>query len=361
MVRRHPASEQEVVRLSTGAIVVKKLFPLNLDTERKKWLANRQHSPHFEYEAVRIGEDRLRKLRELRFDDSFQGQILGDKRNESVKIVELLWAVGRENFTEMATRLFPWPDAETVRQAKQALKKTKWGKEKGPYFDFRQLKKIFEWRFGQYGLNWEVRGVDFPGGKLSVNKSGALNLGLSTRYSLERTMTAVVHEIDTHVLRTENGKLQPLRVFQTGLPGYTKTEEGLAVYRVNKLGLNILKVFIPQIRVIALDIARRASFAQTAAAVMDLGLTPKQAWSLVWRLKRGLADTGRPGGFAKDGLYYSGCCRVAAFAEKGGRINDLYVGKIGLEHLEMISRLPGLIKPRYLPLPLKREDLERFV
>lgn len=277
-----------------------------------------------------------------------------------IKIVELLRVVGRENFTEMAARFFPWPDEAMVKQARSDLKKARWYKSKGPFFDFDKLKEIFEWRFGQYGINWEVTGVDFPGSKLSVDKKGTLRLGKTTRFSLERTMTAVVHEIDTHVLRTENGKLQPLKVFQTGLPGYKETEEGLAVFRVNKLELNILKVFIPQIRVVALEIARKASFAKTAEAVMDLGLTPKQAWSLVWRLKRGLSDTGRPGGFAKDGLYYTGCCRVAEFVEKGGRINDLYVGKVGLEHLERISRLPGLKKPRFLPLSLKREDLEKF-
>lgn len=359
-IRKNKTSEAALGGLSRKALIIKDLVPLNLEAERERWLANRKYSPVFEYRRIKFEEDLLPKLRGMRFDDSPEGQIFREKRNETIKKIELLQAVGREDFSEKSGVLFPWPDAQTVNQAKADLKNANWKKQQGPFFDSRKLKKIFEWRFKEYGLGWVVEEVDFPDGKLSVNKKNTLKLGRSTRYSLERAMTAVRHEIDTHVLRTENGKLQPLKAFQTGFPGYTLTEEGLAVYQVSRLRLNILKSFIPQIRVVALNEARKASFARTAETVMDLGLSARQAWNIVWRLKRGLADTRRPGGFSKDGSYYIGCRRVAEYAQKG-KLEDLYVGKIGLEHLDLVSRLPGLKKPRFLPLPLKREDLERFL
>ena len=50
------------------------------------------------------------------------------------------------------------------------------------------------------------------------------------------------------------------------------------------------------------------------------------------RVKRGLADPGGPGAYAKDGVYLSGWRRVRAWLADGGDIGLLYVGKVGLEH-----------------------------
>ncbi len=58
------------------------------------------------------------------------------------------------------------------------------------------------------------------------------------------------HEIDCHVLRSENGKQQPFKIFNYGFPNYLETEEGYAIYMVNQLGIKTRKIFFPQIRVL---------------------------------------------------------------------------------------------------------------
>ena len=99
-------------------------------------------------------------------------------------------------------------------------------------------------------------------------------------------------------------------------------------------------------RVIAVDsVVKELSFRDCFGALVDYDFTEDDAWNLTVRAYRG-------GGFIKDHVYLEGYYKVKEFAENGGDICDLYVGKVGIDDLPLVKKLldKGILKePTYLP------------
>lgn len=166
----------------------------------------------------------------------------------------------------------------------------------------------------------------------------------------------VAHEIDVHVLRCEAGRLQPLRLFSTGLPGALTTEEGLALHaeaRVAGLAPGFLR--------------RQARLAHAVRDAEVMGfrdlfesLSPDvgsaTAFGMALRLKRGLAHPERGGVYAKDCVYLAGWRAVGDWLAGGGDVARLYVGKVGLDHpvADWIAAgwvIPGPVAPTMFRSP----------
>jgi len=142
-----------------------------------------------------------------------------------------------------------------------------------------------------------------------------------------------------NIARAENGKKQRYLLFSYGFPNYLETEEGLAVYneKINDLLPNhILKHYAG--RVIAVDLALKNSFSIVYNELLQY-FNKDIAWNLALRAKRGLADTSKKGGFSKDYLYLKGKYVVEDFVKKGGDVKELYVGKIGVEHVPLMKEI----------------------
>jgi hypothetical protein len=167
----------------------------------------------------------------------------------------------------------------------------------------------------------------------------------------------VVHEIDVHVLRGENGSRQALRCFETGLPGSLLTEEGLAIVAEEVAGVSTPGVLSRQVEVLrAVDHARRAGIEEVYRALSER-VGPATAWGIVMRIKRGLADPNEPGVYAKDTVYLRGRIRLRAWLEAGGSIGDLYVGKVSMDDPIAEWREQGWVSER--PVPALWDALSR--
>jgi hypothetical protein len=159
----------------------------------------------------------------------------------------------------------------------------------------------------------------------------------------------VAHEIEVHATRASNGAKQALNIFSTGLPGSLATEEGLALYAEEQVGASSPGTAWRQGVVLqAVEWAKEMGFFelhQRIAREADPGL----AWGISERLKRGLADPGLPGVYAKDVVYYQGYRRVTAWLGAGGCLAHLYVGKVGVEHPVQQWLDEGLITQQPVP------------
>jgi hypothetical protein len=161
-----------------------------------------------------------------------------------------------------------------------------------------------------------------------------------------------VHEIDTHVLRSANGYAQPFRIFAVGaVPSYLMTEEGLAVVNEERMGyIDQPRTRMFAARVVAALAAQTQPFATIYAELRDYGFSHGEAFTITRRVKRGLTNTAKPGGFIKDHAYLWGRVLVEEYVLSGGDLSRLYVGKIALEHVPYVEDL-GLLPPKYLPYP----------
>ena len=75
------------------------------------------------------------------------------------------------------------------------------------------------------------------------------------------------------------------------------------------------------------------------------GLTEDQAWNVTLRAYRG-------GAYIKDHIYLQGLQEVREFVDNDGDFKTLYVGKVGIKHLDLVRSLldEGVLKEaRHVP------------
>ena len=206
--------------------------------------------------------------------------------------------------------------------------------------------------FKTLGFNWRLLNKDLITSARVNPLKQTLELRKKERFSEKYVRRLIVHEIGTHAVRAENGRLQPLLVFLHGLPGYLETEEGLAAYSEYLTGVldnSTLRNYAG--RVAAIHHALSHDFLSTYKHMKKF-FRDKIAWKLTLRAKRGLKDTSLPGAYTKDVIYLRGFLAVKKYIQKGGDITKLYVGKIGLKDVPLLTKIPGIVKPKFLPFTL---------
>ncbi len=91
----------------------------------------------------------------------------------------------------------------------------------------------------------------------------------------------------------------------------------------------------------AIYIGEKLTFRQLYNSVLGV-LPPKSAFSVTYRVKRGLGDTSYPGIYCKDIVYFRGFRKVKKQLEKDKSIYEkLYAGKIDFKQCEWVDE--GLI------------------
>ncbi|MCH8049483.1 DUF1704 domain-containing protein [Patescibacteria group bacterium] len=171
-----------------------------------------------------------------------------------------------------------------------------------------------------------------------------------------RAARLLTHEIEVHVLRTDNGDKSPLHLLSRGLDRYLATDEGLAVYFQQQLTKDEHRhapgfwdawttaltqegdfkdtfIKISQART---ELAAKLNDPDPAAKGRDA------AWRLSIRAYRGITDTSQPGvGFLRDHIYRSGNRLINEAVSKQGLdvLPVLFCGNIGLHHLDAINKL----------------------
>ncbi len=323
--------------------------PSNFDAEKKKFFSSSSYEPVFSYKSYHISLNILRKkLEKISPDNSVVGKILKDIKKECLLNIDMLEKRGKESFTKASLKLYGAPDDYLVRKAREFLKlETK--KEKKIYSTKQIIKKI-KTAFLKYGVNWKVEEKDILSMAAVSNGRKRLVIKKNSRFSKSFLKRIVVHEIGTHILRYENGSMQPFLFFSSGLPGYLMTEEGLAVINEEKhncLNNYILKVYAG--RVLAIHYSLRKPFREVFNILSNY-FSEAAAFRITVRAKRGISDTSKPGGCTKDIAYLKGYLAIKNYLNKGGDIYKLYYGKIGLQHIGLLDKIPFLVHPMFLPM-----------
>ncbi len=173
---------------------------------------------------------------------------------------------------------------------------------------------------------------------MAVNRlDQELKIRKGARLSFPDVQRLIVHEIETHIVRFENGTKQPFRLFCNSFPAYEATEEGLAVYNEERAGLlkpATLRKYAG--RVLAANLALSHPFSKIFHTLVDeLGMD--MAFEIAARAKRGFFDTSQPGAHVKDLIYLKGFLAVKSHLKQ--HPDDyplLFAGKIGLQHLPLV-------------------------
>lgn len=320
--------------------------PTNLRAEEERFYSQRGYNPQFRYERYRANLDLLhKKLEAVKSDESVIGKILEEKRARHLKRISMLKSLGKEGFTPCSLYLYGRPSKELVEKAKALLAKDD-GKSSPKSLVTEEVLSLLRDALDRNGLQkWRVVEEEMPAIAAVKPLKRILMIRKNEKFSQDIIGRLITHEIGTHVLRSENGSIQPFKIFQRGLPGYLKTEEGLAMVMEEMnghLNKNILSNYAG--RVLAVDMAQRASFVEVFEYLSQYFDAPT-SFRLTTRAKRGISDTSKPGGLTKDYLYLDGYFAVKEFIENGGDIKKLYYGRIGIEHVPLLKDIPNLKKP----------------
>lgn len=344
----------------------KYLTPTNFEEENSKFLdfyrKGIKYNPKYIYNRF-DPRDTLKKHEELKNTFVFDGTPLGRIYDNSISDlhdeIEMYSFVGTSHFTEFAVKLNHYPNIKYEEAAKSSLLNTNISPAEELLYDADTMAHILRERIGQYGFSWRVVTSSNMAARVSVEpESKTVYVNSGKQFSYNDSIRLQVHEIDTHVLRTENGMNRGYLVLSSGTPNSLIHEEGLAIFNEFKEGVaDSFSNSLYGARFLAgLNISK--SFFDIFDMLIRLGCDEYLSMYVVSRFKRGLEDTSLPGGFIKDYVYFQGLLELTEAVERDPSIyNKMYYGSISLRDVlsleESISS--ALSEERIiLPLPIRK-------
>ena len=322
-----------------GKIPFSRLNPTNVKSEEKKVLKNPEYNPSLHYRQLQKNLRPLQDaLNKLKIPKTPVGKLLHEKRIELHHQVSLVRSIGTKEFTNHAIAIYDRPSQELVRKAKQLLKLPQEETNGFKVAKITIVKKFLDACL-HHKFSCDILEKDMIAAAAVNASKRRIYFKTNHPFTEADLRRLTVHEIGTHIKRGENARHQKLKLFTLGFQGYLSTEEGLAVYNEEKA-----QVLTPSMvrqyagRVVAVDLALKNPFNIVYNCLRDY-FSDHESFITALRVKRGLKQTGRPGGYPKDHVYLKGLYQVKQFVKKGGKLKDLYVGKIGVEHVPALKHI----------------------
>lgn len=353
-------TDRELCALERDIKLLAYLKPTNLTLEKKLFFSGKRRNPVFTYRSLRFDENKLRnRLRSFETDRTPTGFLLKKKIEEETTKLDLLAHRGKPEFLNISEKLYGAATGELEKDAAAVLKNPHAYSGPHRHFSTSEVQEKLESVLASYGLaNWRVRQKSELVSDIAAGKRNALFVREGIVFTEQRMARIIAHEIETHILTAENGKHQPLRLFERGFANYLETQEGLAIY-AQECQTTCRELAAHRVSYLTLAVceAARGSFRDVFEKMRAYGLSEEKSFRMAMRAKRGICDTAEKGAFTKDLLYLKGYRRIEAFAKEGGDLKKLYVGKIALEDLPFINKIPGIVPPKHLPRWLEEKNI----
>ncbi len=163
--------------------------------------------------------------------------------------------------------------------------------------------------------------------------SKAIYFQLPIVYSAAQLTDLLRHELETHVLRNMNHRLQEWSEYVSPETVIRSTEEGLANLHTHLLRADkrLYKSFFSYL---AAYLAQQHSFATVYDTLIRLGRSPETSWNTTVKVKRGLTDTSKPGAFTRGICYLEGAITMWQWVlDERHDLRQLYWGRLAIEEL----------------------------
>lgn len=352
-----------LIKLSRELNLLDFVNPKNDHTEKQKFLkAYRKgevYNPCYVYKRKKIDFEKFNKvLNEIETSDVLHVGIINNLRQSLAYITLLNHGITNEIYP------FGKPVEEMVVKAKETIR-TKKGPKVIRDIKATEARRMFLEAFKKYGFDWKVNIRKSASATASINPAKKTLYIKSKKYSKSEIKKLIVHEIEGHAMRAENGYLQPYTILgNKGTPSYLPIEEGLALFLEEMAGVfSDTRLRFICGRIIAVNMALSYSFYDIFKEMRETyNFSVNNAYIMAKRVKRGLEDTSKPGGFIKDHVYFEGLQRIKDYVSEGNDLRLLFAGKIGLEDLYLVEQ--GVLNsakffPRWLNRALKKKEDEK--
>lgn len=322
------------------------MTPVNFKSENERFIESYKNREKYnpQYIYVPIDTKNLNELwNELAHfeqNDSGVSQIISKNiislRNE----INMYENIGdNERITDASILVYGNPDAALLGQAKDELKKPITSDNPPAKHDAFDLEKVISARLKKYGFSWNVVVQKNMASRISVEPEyNTIFINQNGHFTDNDLIRLQVHEIDTHVLRTENGRRHNLNIFSGDSPVVLKDEEGLALYNEHIHQVQdeySLKLYAARFLCCCnIDL----SFYDMYDMLISHGCSSEQSLYVVSRIKRGLSDTSLPGGYNKDYVYFQGLHdMMSALSNNIKLYRNLYFGAISIDDVKLLN------------------------
>jgi len=347
--------DKKLFELEKKINVLSLVKPINLDQEKVNFLNNKTDSPRFFYREPKINIELLKKeLKALPKHVNHPLAKLFLKKADELNIkLNLVGALNSKELQTISERLYGKVDKMLYDRAVNYIKDNPVVEDKSKVLSFKQtVKKLEDYLKENKLTRWKIKVGEQRASDIAVSKGNSIFLRDGVEFTENRLKAVIAHEIETHIYRLENGRLENYKIFEIGTAGYLETEEGLAIYNQKQLGIPLGEKDVwPALRVIGIYLADEMGFAELFAFMKEnYGLSDETAWSICSRSKRGLIDTDRKIAFTRDLVYLKGYNLVKDHLDKNPKdgIKNLYIGKIQVKDLQYLGDL-SKYKVRHLP------------
>lgn len=356
------SKELDKLKLPIGLVFT----PTNLTIEKAKFFESETYNPIFQYRQVTNNNDeileRLLEIEEITDVDPRISEFYVRVIYHKFLANKLMKAAGNnQKVTKISEDKYGLPSPILFRNACRILRGRVGGyklfdtrkMEDEKYLEFDQIEEIVNEMFKILGLHdWKVKksqNIAKNGVKIGV-KAKEFLVDRDIRKRPSELKKTIVHEIGTHVLRAVNGEATGIDALRKpNVPEYLDTEEGLAMYNEEAMGLLSEKDLKKRaLFVWAVKFGKDLSFRNLYNATLGM-LGRREAFDLVYRVKRGMGVTLLPGIYSKDIVYFRGFRRIRQKVnENVNMYKYLYAGKISTRQFEWVE--DGLIpKPKIVP------------
>jgi len=331
--------------------------PSNLEAEKKKFFASKfKKNPEFSYKPLKVDVAKFKKslyevpvdsIHDLTLQKIFRSVIEG-----YCDQIELLAYRGDIKFKYMSLKYFGEPHEGDLTLAKYFLDSPD-RENISPLTSDEKAVTVLRNEMKSYGFIGKVeltRNIPSIAAFSPTKKTLKVKKGIKIKKNFLEALCH--HEIGVHMLTTENALRQPLRVFETGFPVSTLTQEGLAIaseYCAGLLTIERLKDL--SLRVVAVDhMLKVYDFKETFSFLVErYRIDEEKAFYLTARVYRG-------GGFTKDYLYLRGFRKIKKMIDSGKDITPLLIGKTSYHFYNEIRELldRGILnKPEFITRSFK--------
>lgn len=323
------------------------LTPINFNEENEKFVnlynQNIEYNPQYKYNVFDSSKA-LSLLSELKkksihITNESERYLFDAYVNNLEKEIELYSKVGTPDFSKIGEIIFGVPNKKYKKLALDVLNTNSNDPVQKKELSAHEISNILEKRLNEYGFEWDIEILNNMSTKISVDpETKYIAINAKKTFSNEDAIRLMVHEIDTHVLRSENGALRSLFLFISGTANSMIHEEGLAIYNEvinNVLDEQTFKMYAARYYS-CLNIDQ--SFFKLYDSLIKLNIPSETAMYVVARIKRGICDTSKSGGFVKDYVYFQGLYEVKNAIDTNDTLyKKMYYGSISLNDIEYIE------------------------
>lgn len=316
--------------------------PINIEQEKRSFFSSKYNiNPNFKYRRIDFDAHKLQQDLFSQDIDSILDEetraFYRDVIYDYSGLIQCIETIGKgSKFYFNALKSFGTPTEKDVENAQFILHfEDEDDPELFPVFNADQAAEYFTEYSKQYDFNYSIKfSTKISAAAMVQNNTQTLILKKNHRFSPNQLKVLANHEIGVHMVTTFNGMDQSLKIFHNGFPNNLETQEGLAVFSEYMSGcLTLFRLKELSYRVLAADSLRKGfDFSDTFDLLHNqYKLNREEAYSISLRAHRG-------GGFTKDFLYLTGLKRIYDRYQTNEDLRLLQLGKVSLEHLDLVQR-----------------------